>query len=384
MKIAVVSDMHWHAVRDKDSSFLVHGVTRRRKLDPVLSVLDLILEREISAEYLVCPGDITDSCDLVGIEHADRSLVSIGRALGVAHTFVTVGNHDVDSRDLHHTGPFAPLRKHATMVPSNLPTSRSPFWQDGFYLHLQPPTALLVLNSSAMHSSLDEAKRGALSEETLDLLSKRLDTLSDKACVRVAVAHHHPHLHEDLELGTDDVMRNGSELVALLEAHGFQLIIHGHKHHPKLSYAAGGTASPAVLASGSIAAIANRVLATNVRNLFHVVELGAGRVPFCHGSGVVETWEFNAGRGWNPATRSSAGVPHHSGFGCRLPPQDLAEQVFGALQGQRKRWSELLQLLPYLEYAIPKDLDKTFSLLRSQYQVRTFFDEFGDPSEVCV
>ena len=66
-------------------------------------------------------------------------------------------------------------------------------------------------------------------------------------------------------------MVNGSLLLSLLERFGFQLVVHGHKHHPKLSYAAGGGASPAVLASGSLAAIATPILATNARNLFHLV-----------------------------------------------------------------------------------------------------------------
>ena len=110
----------------------------------------------------------------------------------------------------------------------------------------------MIINSVATHLTKEAAEHGSISHQQLALLET---ALSQKEALpfQIAVCHHHPILHEDIGLGTLDVMENGSLLTDLLASHGFHLLIHGHKHHPKLSYAPGAVPLP-VLASGSFAA----------------------------------------------------------------------------------------------------------------------------------
>lgn len=384
MNFAIVSDLHAHVLREHASSFLMGGQTRSWKLDPVLTLLDLAQRPHISADVLLCPGDLTDQCDATGIESAARSVRQIASALGVIHTLTTIGNHDIDSRHLHGAEPFAPIQKDGALVPSSDPAAAQEYWTEGFTMRIQGAAAILVVNSGFDHKSPQEAKRGAISTATLERIEVRLAGIPAHVHIRIALVHHHPHLHEDLGLGTEDVMVNGSLLLSLLEEARFELVIHGHKHHPKLSYAAGGSASPAVLAAGSLAAIPKPVLASNVRNLFHIVSLGDDDLPFCTGCGMVRSWEFNAGRGWRPSTAQSAGFPHRAGFGCRLPPKDLAAQIRNYIGSSRRSWQEVISALPHVEFALPQNLRTCFLVLRSELGVKVRYDDLGEPMELAI
>src|SRR5207247_8648242 len=83
-------------------------------------------------------------------------------------------------------------------------------------------------------------------------------------------------------LGAADIMLGGAELLQLLSAgdYGEWLVIHGHKHLPKLSYAQGATAAtPVVFAAGSLCAcLASRIQAV-ARNQFYILDFPLDLFP---------------------------------------------------------------------------------------------------------
>ncbi len=188
----------------------------------------------------------------------------------------------------------------------------------------------MIINSVATHLTKEAAEHGSISHQQLALLET---ALSQKEALpfQIAVCHHHPILHEDIGLGTLDVMENGSLLTDLLASHGFHLLIHGHKHHPKLSYAPGAVPLP-VLASGSFAAGMKHGLASRTRNLFHLVTLQTSGPPGLLVKGTIETWQFRLSKGWVPATWVSADFPFRTGFGCCDPPATIAAKINAAFQ----------------------------------------------------
>jgi hypothetical protein len=69
----------------------------------------------------------------------------------------------------------------------------------------------------------------------------------------------------------------GQFLLDLLayDSNGDWVVLHGHKHCPKISYAAGGVTSPIVFSCGSIGAKLYPELNGNVRNQWYLLEFSS-------------------------------------------------------------------------------------------------------------
>src|SRR4051812_36651506 len=97
VRIAVASDLHAVEAGSQDS-FLIAGAPRRPwKQHPIEALRRLIVEEGITADYLVCPGDFTNQCSLLGFRTGWEAILEIARYLR-ADVIGTLGNHDVDSR----------------------------------------------------------------------------------------------------------------------------------------------------------------------------------------------------------------------------------------------------------------------------------------------
>src|SRR5690606_27539341 len=116
-----------------------------------------------------------------------------------------------------------------------------------------------------------EFDRGAITIRTLTSLRDELSA-TEPAHTNVLVCHHHPHSHAELRLGETDVMKHGQLLLDALESHGDWLVIHGHKHHPKLTYAAGGGRSAVVFGAGSFGGDFSSEASSICRNQFYILE----------------------------------------------------------------------------------------------------------------
>src|SRR5436309_1142887 len=96
---------------------------------------------------------------------------------------------------------------------------------------------IVSINSVIDHHDEKMAKRGAFGVDRLSELVSSLETRVETRSLRIALMHHHPMLHSSPVLSDEDVLPNGDQLLATLAKYGYSLVIHGHKHHPRLNYA---------------------------------------------------------------------------------------------------------------------------------------------------
>jgi hypothetical protein len=190
----------------------------------------------------------------------------IAKSLSAGTVVPTLGNHDVLSRK-PSDDPFK-LAKNLSSpkFPISSEELSDLFWSRGFFSIENDQWRVLAVNSVMSHNNEISEKRGLITTKQLGDISSYLEAMGPKS-VQIAVCHHHPLLHEDIGLGTDDVMENGGLLLQLLAERGFSLLIHGHKHHPKLTCV---NALP-VFAAGSFSAGMTSGLASRTRNLFHFI-----------------------------------------------------------------------------------------------------------------
>jgi hypothetical protein len=133
------------------------------------------------------------------------------------------------------------------------------------------------------------------------------------------------------------------------------------------------------MAAGSFSVFLNE-LASVTRNLFHIVELEPS-LPGGDLHGLIRTWEFNYGTGWDYATQRSAGLPHYVQLGPQ-PRTHLAEVIKGLVRSARRKVLsavEVARSVPDLEYLLSDELASLRTTLRDEWQIKMDLGEYGEP-----
>ncbi|CAG9170816.1 3',5'-cyclic adenosine monophosphate phosphodiesterase CpdA [Cupriavidus pinatubonensis] len=385
IKLAVLSDLH-AAPRGSDP----RGTEVRLYSDgdafgthdnPMSSLHDLIKRRGLSADFVVCPGDMTNRADGGALRYVWKELHALKEALGAKEVIATVGNHDVDSRGKTLGNfPREALMRLVPRFPIDDHKLADHYWAHGYYVTCIGSTRFLVLNSCWLHESRDELEMGAVTEYSLEKLKRDLVELGP-ADINVAVCHHHPHVHSELGLG-NDIMLNGQALLDVLANSGMWLVIHGHKHHPKIEVAQGDFQAPVVLACGSFSGRIEGPNATVSRNYFHLVEaqLFGDDNELC---GAIESWQWVSGLGWEAYGNANSSFPSRAGFGYNGSVKTLARLVATSLgTHQLMQWSEMLKLQPNLAYLTPKRFNAVLQALRDEHSININCSDNGLPSEL--
>lgn len=162
----------------------------------------------------------------------------------------------------------------------------------------------------------------------------------------------------------------------MLAAAGCQLVVHGHKHHPRFTYYSSAVNSRLpVLAAGSFSAILNRIESVT-RNVFHIVDLALPQPGRDSANGTVLTWEWKVGTGWIPSSLQSADFPHVAGFGAQRTPSQIAVSLIlhcNAAGNSLLEYQALLAIAPEICHLIPSELVQLRGAL-SQEGMKLFED----------
>src|SRR5260221_8301511 len=327
LRIAIISDLHSHlASKSPDASYLKVGALRvPANQHPAASLIERIRKTSLRADLLLVPGDLADQSNQEGMSHAWEIALEVGRELGVVETIPVLGNHDIDSRRRSGADPTHipknlrdgfPFRDHA------LCTS---FFSDGCCI-LTPNrhVDVIAVNSVIDHHDSSTARKGTFDQKRIDRLKSLLES-SRAANIRIALLHHHPTLHSSIFGSDDEVLPSGDALLELLRRHGCGLVIHGHKHHPRITDVDTPAGRLPVFCAGSFSAIL-RDLGSVTRNVFHLVtceESGPLRLLAAQ----VATWEFRIGTGWVPAAEDSADISHLAGLGSTVPIETIRDSI---------------------------------------------------------
>jgi 3',5'-cyclic AMP phosphodiesterase CpdA len=362
LRIAVASDLHAYSASEvtdgpTPSHLEVLSGDTSAATNPILGLRDLIAAQNLKADLIVCPGDLGDKASPQGIQFAWQKVHEIGEWLGASQVLATTGNHDVDSRHKDNdVDPHQVVKNLTPPYPTPDEEKNNAYFARDFVLIEESHYRLVLLNTSAHHGTTEqEDNHGRITRTTVDSLRGKLATATAKP-LSILLCHHHPHQHSELNLGSADVMLDGQLLLDLLssDAASRWLIIHGHKHHPKITYAAGGASSPVVFAAGSLCAELFKELQTATKNQFHIVTSKSGELNEYGLVGTIESWYWSYGKGWEPSQPGS-GLPRQCGFGFRGDLQGLARQILSVIGNNTVVWSVLLGQVPELAFLLPQD-----------------------------
>lgn len=370
LRIAIISDPHAHNYRPESRG---SGLRQNSRLiadksqdvpelqAPFKSLFKLIKKENLTSDIMFLPGDFCDLSDAAGFQFAWENSILASSKLKCSEVIGTVGNHDVQ-RGSHN--PFNLLKVYCNF--NNFPIlngsdRNSRFWTDGYVIYTIPKKNcdILIINSSFHHGKSEELQRGKLDDEQLESIREELENRSLNK-FKICITHHPPLPHEKSGNSSTDFMKNGSELIKILDEYDFNLYVYGHKHDSMIRYSTSGSGSTALFSGGSFGCLEHKMI-PNVKNTFHIIELEDQEITSCDKQGIIKTWYFVPTKGW--VFKNLDEFPKKFGFGCTLSPKELAKQTLEYLQKNSWNdqiqgyipisWNTICDNIPHLNYIIP-------------------------------
>lgn len=392
IKIAIISDVHAATASSehaRGTNVLVPAPLSRP--NPVVEIKKLISDRKIEADYLICPGDITNQADHDAFVWMWAELKEIGKLLKAREVHATCGNHDLDSRYLSSRNDDDPDAKGAILAlddrfPALSVDDHSHYWAHNYVIleRRDPkPHRVVLLNTCAYHGTKpDEIDHGRISGRTISAVRRSLKGRS-RTALNIVVCHHHLAPLQSWGARSDyEYAMKGGELIQTLEEAclGPWIIIHGHRHWPDCIYASGGAGSPVVFCSGSFGKAD-----AEISNQFHLLEIELNQSA-ARPRGKVRTWSWTISSSWSPSEHTDAvkALTHKSGFGYAGSLPELEDAVESAIDSSSQAfldWTSLVEQLPELDYLLPRD----FRLVRRNLKERgiRIHMEDGVPLEIA-
>jgi 3',5'-cyclic AMP phosphodiesterase CpdA len=260
MRIAVASDIHaFDPAVEKTASpshLNISEPSTSPMRHPMAGLKKLILDSNLKADMLVCPGDMTDKASTAALIYVWNELHNLKTLLGADRLIATAGNHDVDSR--HQYNNFdakGALQSLLPEFPGLTEQECDRYWARNFVLVEEETWRILILNSSAYHGGgkdqAKEANQGRVSDRTISAIEAALSK-SESRNLNILLCHHHLFRDNAIHEADYSEMDGADHLLRLFGSatYGQWVVVHGHKHHPKLQYGAGGIASPVIFGAG--------------------------------------------------------------------------------------------------------------------------------------
>lgn len=397
IRIAILSDLHVGLfARGKD--FCPHPNPTGIEEEYLDSFLKFLKNQKLTADYLVLPGDVTESANTDEFKLASQILTKIMAQLAVSSkcTFFVPGNHDADwdvmklpgEVEMRRKQRYDPLNQpqylfHELLANGSFNLTSEPF----FSTWETDQIFVLGYNSSLDDSPSVATHHGLVASQGLDQIERELALKSDqmaKKDLRIFVVHHHPVLWTNPIPNEADFscMTNSESLVKLLQRFHFDIFVHGHRHAPGFRVEIPNAAFPiAVLSAGSFSKDTHRDWRGVVGNLFHLITV-EGRDPIdgC-AFGYVDSWAYKPGGRWLPSTKYS-GLFARIPFGTYFFPDNLKRIVGpiirdGLKQASYLEWSSIVAVDRRLNYLTPDRVSEVLESLRDEMH----FKIHGAPGE---
>lgn len=389
VRIAILSDLHFASSKEGEGeTHIILDQQTIAKHNPYHDVVELISRSELRADIVLCPGDITFQADQGALKAAWAAIQDISSKLGAEHIFAATGNHDICSRD----GSSAPeiweyLKQLSPRYPSPSASEMQylHYWAEHFSIFESDSFRVVSLNSCNCHSrGPAEWGNGRVTDYTISQIERELDKTKSKS-LNILLCHHHPSKYEDINQHFPDYseMKQGLKLLSVLrERDESWLVVHGHKHSPRISIASGqATDGVTVFSAGSFSAVLHPRYFPGATNQFYIIEFDLDYVDNNGVAGIVKAWDWRQGHGWSwasPDSKFESRIVGGTGFGHNCNVSKDASSIHSAFPGRDKiSWSEVIKEHPWVEYISPKDVNRLLGRLNANHGLESFSEGKG-------
>lgn len=385
IKLAIISDIHVGlGARGKDLCPEPPAIPRKdrdkynRKTEDAYrqKFVEFIMHKRITADYLVLPGDLTNQASPNEVQLASEFIRQAAEALGVSYDKIVFapGNHDVDwsvfdpdddtgVRWAQRYNPIGHSNFHfRTLVNQGV----GDVFSSPYFIAWTFDDLLAISYNSASHDSPvpeSEVHHGLADPVHLDAIREYLESIGPtNNHLLLFLVHHHPLEFANPIPRTPDfsLMTNAESLLSLLHEHNFDLLIHGHKHHPRFETHSTHTYPHLpILCSGSFSVEIDTQWAGTIDNQFHLVTVSERAGDENRIAGTITSWSNNHARGWIPSEKSSSGIHHIIPFGSYVMPFELDARLRPFItkwltEHDHITWRQVVEKFPDLEH-LPLD-----------------------------
>ncbi|HCF7181628.1 metallophosphoesterase [Pseudomonas aeruginosa] len=358
IKVAIISDLHvGGGAKGRDFSL---DDSPAAAVDNYLGQFEKFVSAgDIKADYLLIPGDISNSADQAEFKLASDLIQKIALALGVDKRKILFcpGNHDVDWKACSALASLSPsqaaiikakyfsLHTDRLLFNDNLSFANGRFDEDPYLVTWDFEDVLVCsLNTAVFDSPDKKPHHGEVKPEQLDKINSILQALPSSGKLKIFILHHHPRNYLDRTFSTPDfsAMTNAEGLTDMLSRHAFDFVIHGHKHIPRFTMSIPTPGHPLwILCAGSFSASLDNRYFEAIGNNFHLVEFHS-RCSNKYARGVVNSWTHYSGAGWTPS-RAKGSLDSQNFFGAYAPNNLLRNELKSALAPK-------LEVCEYIEW----------------------------------
>lgn len=380
-RIALISDIHFGKdARTKEFSLPDAVLNGEIKNAPSLSKGAIEIIRKMQAEFLFVAGDMTSVGSPAEYHFCERKILEIADEARIDsdHVIWCVGNHDNDwsisGLTKQYAGHDESIQKimsdkygemasfvaqiNMTSVPKFESTGPVPV--SGIYSF--DNMIVFVLNSSSECVQKEIIEHGSLTKEQLTWLEKELKKYTYDRRWKIVLMHHHPFNYAYPGSCFDvSQLEEGSEFCEIVGKNGVNLVLHGHRHHPRCVTKMENEWCGAVsfVCSGSFSVGEDQRWAGAIPNTLHIMEL-QDRV----GELVMYSYEYSIGTGWQPINLNRPEVPldHKMYLGKTFQAEQInvaIKNIFEGINDSRYlEWTELGEPLRYISSNRVKELIK--------------------------
>jgi predicted phosphodiesterase len=369
LRFAIISDLHCCHSSSKNSLTETYLLSDSLRLPyqehPIEALNEMIEEKQLTVDYLICPGDITNRIDKQGLITGYQFLHEIKNKLKAKDLFLSVGNHDVDSYREHkeYDNAYHLLRHFTKIYPYSNQRVREfaqlndYYWSNGFCIYKNEELLVININTCYEHLNSEDVKSIKILKNTFNKIKEELKEIKFSG-FRLAVFHHHPVKisNSNLKYKDFDVIDNGDALLDVLEENDFNLIIHGHKHIPDIQQRNGMP----IFCSGSFSSTLN-IRDVSGFNTFHIIEINRIDKQY---KGCIHTYYYSSQKGWFVFNDPYYFFPHITGFGNNENLNTIVEKIKTLSLGKNYMlFEDLLKEIPDIKFLIPEDQVKLEQLI---------------------
>lgn len=381
MNLAVMSDLHIGlAARSKDICPKPPRNRRKersryeRKVEDNFrqNFIDFIQSNNLSADYLILPGDITDSAQPREVHLASEFIIQVADALHVSQDKIlfTPGNHDVDwtvfdpndDTGIRWGQRYDPIGHNNYAFRPIIEQGDGDILSAPYFIVWEFDDLLVVAYNSSSHdtpSPKEAIHHGLADQNHIYAIRERLTQWEQTdGRIRLFMVHHHMiDFNSPMPNSPDfSLMTNSDGLLSLLHDFEFDLIIHGHKHHPRFDTHSTQTHSHIpILCSGSLSVEIDTQWSGTIDNQFHMITFNgrAGEENLL--TGIITSWSNNRVRGWIPSEELTSGIHHVIPFGSYVMPHELDRRLDPFIRQWLEHhdhilWRNIVEEFPDLEH----------------------------------
>ncbi|MNZ34936.1 cyclic 3',5'-adenosine monophosphate phosphodiesterase [compost metagenome] len=372
MKVAVISDLHvGDMAKGKDFS---PNKTENASVDNYLQeFLDFVSREEISADYLIISGDISNRANEQEFSLASDLIEKIARSLKVDRSKVLFcpGNHDIHWPAIEaHKGiggdfdsvvksKYLNLLRGGLIFSDNHSSGEGRFDSPPYLVSWSFDDLNIFSLNSAVYDGPDAAPhRGEIKSEQIEAINEVLASHVSRSKVNIFILHHHPKQYEDKTFRSADpsCMINSDGLLHLLAQHEIDFVVHGHKHVPRFDLEINSDGHPIwILCAGSFSSRLDDRYFGGIGNFFHLIEFRDRCEENGWARGGVKSWAHLLAHKWIES--GAIDFDSYNQFGAYLSPKKLGElleemicKAFDESPTPIVKWPELVERNESLRY----------------------------------